>query len=195
MPTPRDPLVPRFSTERLLAERLSWEHLDEIRCLHGDPRVMRTLSADGNVLSDEQTMKSLCRGVEHWDREGFGLWVLRDRRTNQFVGRAGLMRYVIEDKPEVGLAYAVLSDFWNRGLATEASLAILDIGFGRLGFTEIASWALPANGASQRVMEKLGFRFVRDIVFAGLPHRYYRLGVAEWQQERSRRILSPGSRK
>ena len=195
MLTPRDPLVAQFSTERLLAERLSWEHLDEIRCLHGDPRVMRTLSADGNVLSDEQTRDNLRRGVEHWDREGFGLWVLRDRRTNQFVGRAGLMRYVIDDKPEVGLAYAVLSDFWNRGLATEASLAILDIGFGRLGFGEIASWTLPANGASQRVMEKLGFRFVRDIVFAGLPHRFCRLGVAEWEQERSRRILSPGPRK
>ena len=35
------------------------------------------------------------------------------------------------------------------------------------------------NLASQRVMEKLGFRYERDFEFAGLVHRFYRL-VAEW---------------
>ncbi len=40
---------------------------------------------------------------------------------------------------------------------------------------EIGSWTLPVNLASQRVMEKLGFRYERDCEFAGLLHRFYRL--------------------
>ena len=50
-----------------------------------------------------------------------------------------------------------------------------EVGFGRLGFTEICSWTLPTNLVSQRIMEKLGFRYERDFEFAGLGHRFYRL--------------------
>jgi len=44
----------------------------------------------------------------------------------------------------------------------------LEVGFGWLGFSEIASWMLPINLASQRVMQKLGFRCEQDFEFAGL---------------------------
>ena len=59
--------------------------------------------------------------------------------------------------------------------------ASLEVGFGRLGFPEIGSWTLPINLASQRVMEKLGFRYERDFQFAGLGHQRYRLVVGEWK--------------
>ena len=48
-------------------------------------------------------------------------------------------------------------------------------------FPEIGSWTLPTNLASQRVMEKLGFRYERDFEFAGLRHRFYRLVAGEWK--------------
>lgn len=39
-----------FTTVRLLADRLSLVHFPEINHLHSDRLVMKTLSADGNVL-------------------------------------------------------------------------------------------------------------------------------------------------
>ncbi|MEI8373724.1 MAG: GNAT family protein [Planctomycetota bacterium] len=57
----------------------------------------------------------------------------------------------------------------------------MDIGFEHLGFPEIGSWSLPVNLVSQRVMEKLGFRYERDFKFAGLVHRFYRLVKGEWK--------------
>ncbi len=42
-------------------------------------------------------------------------------------------------------------------------------------FPEIGSWTLPVNLASQRVIERLEFRYERDFEFAGLLHRFYRL--------------------
>jgi [ribosomal protein S5]-alanine N-acetyltransferase len=59
--------------------------------------------------------------------------------------------------------------------------ASLEVGFGRLGFPEIASWILSISLASQRVMEKLGFGYERDFEFAGLGHRLYRVRTAEWR--------------
>jgi RimJ/RimL family protein N-acetyltransferase len=70
----------------------------------------------------------------------------------------------------VGLTCAILSDHWNQGFATEVAQVSLEIGFGRLGLSEIASWTLPINLASQRVIEKLGFQHERDFEFAGLAH-------------------------
>jgi ribosomal-protein-alanine N-acetyltransferase len=58
--------------------------------------------------------------------------------------------------------------------------ASLDVGFEHLGFPVIGSWTLPVNMASQRVMEKLGFRYERDCEFAGLLHRFYRLAAGAW---------------
>ncbi len=47
----------------------------------------------------------------------------------------------------------------------------------------IISYALPTNRASERVMEKQGFRYERDIVHAGLPHVFYRLTAAQWRED------------
>jgi hypothetical protein len=49
--------------------------------------------------------------------------------------------------------------------------ASLEIGFARLGHSEITSLTLPINLTSQQVMKKLGFRYERDFEFAGLVHR------------------------
>jgi RimJ/RimL family protein N-acetyltransferase len=173
--------IDSFQTERLHAERMTPDHFDLVCRLHRDPEVMRTLSADGEILSDDVTWRWLLQATEHWERQGFGFWVFHERASGRFVGRGGLKVYRIDNQNETGLAYAVVSEFWGRGFATEMSEGSLGTGFERLGFPEIGSWTLPVNRASQRVMEKLGFRYVRDFEFAGLKHRYYRLLASDWR--------------
>lgn len=175
-----DASIVSFATARLVVERIASTHFDEICRLHRDPDVMRTLSADGNSLPDEVTREGLRQGAEHWVRHGFGLWIFHDKTDGRLIGRGGLKWYSIGDRDEVGLAYAVLSRDWGRGYATEMAEASLRVGFERLGFSEIASWTLPINRASQRVIEKVGFRYERDVLFAGLPHRFYRLSASDW---------------
>lgn len=169
-----------FLTSRLSAERIAPLHYDELFLLYSDPRIMKTLSADGLPFTEEATRGFVRRAVEHWERHGFGAWVFREQGTGRFVGRGGLNRYQIEGRDEIGLLYAVVADRWNRGLATEMASASLRIGFENLGFPNVASWTLPHNMASQRVMEKLGFRHERAIDYAGLPHRLYRLVAADF---------------
>jgi len=77
------------------------------------------------------------------------------------------------------LLYAAMPEFWGKGLTSEMAAAVLRVGFAQLGLAEVVSYALHANIASQRVMEKQGFRYERDIVHAGLPHRFYRVLSAE----------------
>ncbi len=103
------------------------------------------------------------------------------------------MTYQIDGKDVAGLAYAVMSDHWSQGFATEMAEASLRFGFERLGLSEIDSWTLPTNVASQRVMARLGFQYEKEIEFAGLPHRFYRLVKDEWALRRVRHAAAGGT--
>ena len=82
---------------------------------------------------------------------------------------------------EVELAYALRSEYWGRGLATELARAAVAVGFERLGLREIVAFTLPTNRASWRVMEKTGFEYERDFVHRGLPHVIYRRPASRWR--------------
>jgi RimJ/RimL family protein N-acetyltransferase len=175
MPNP----IATLTTTRLIAEAITSPHFQDLDRLLSDPQVMKTLSADGKPLSEAATREQIEQNVDHWQQHGFGLWVFHRKSDGVFIGRAGLKTYQIDGKDVIGLAYAVMPNYWNRGFATEMAVASLDVGFGHLGFPEIGSWTLPINLASQRVMEKLAFRYERDFEFAGLLHRLYRLMAAD----------------
>ncbi|WP_017655027.1 GNAT family N-acetyltransferase [Fortiea contorta] len=167
-------LIETFSTRRLLAERLCFQHLNELYRMHQDQQVMATL---GGVRSDEATRLLILNNLNHWQQYEFGLWVFRDKTNHQFVGRAGLRNINVEGNNEIELAYALMANFWGKGLATEMGEEILKIGFELLNLPEIVCFTLTTNKASQRVMEKLGFKYERDIIHANLPHLFYRLTV------------------
>ena len=96
-------------------------HFAEIRTLHNDPRVMATLSAGGNIFTEDQTRAFLQRSSEHWSVHNFGLWIFYTSDTHDFVGYGGIKHAVVEGNDEVELAYAVSSAHWNKGFATEMS--------------------------------------------------------------------------
>ncbi len=101
--------------------------------------------------------------------------MFRDRADGRFVGRAGLHNTHVGGNDEVELAYALMAEFWGKGLATEMAQEIVTVAFERLGMTDVVCFTLTTNRASQRVMEKARFEYERDVVHAGLPHVLYRI--------------------
>jgi RimJ/RimL family protein N-acetyltransferase len=163
-----------FHTTRLTAERLRARHLGELCRLHRDPRVMATL---GGIRSDDETERFLRANLEHWNQFGYGLWLFRDKPAGAFVGRGGLRHVNVGGSAEVELAYALMAEFWGRGLATEMADAVLALGLDRFGLTDIAAFTLTTNRASRHVMEKAGLCYDRDILHGGLSHVLYRIAA------------------
>lgn len=164
--------IERFSTERLLAERMAEEHFDDLVLLWQDPRVMATL---GGVRTEQLSREELGQALDQWTVYGFGNWVLREKTSGEFVGNCGLRCLELDGWPEVDLGYALRVEFWGQGLATEAAKAVVSLGFGKLGMEDMIAIALPNNIASRRVMEKSGFQYERDTVYKDLPHVLYRV--------------------
>ncbi len=168
-----------FATPRLSARQPSATDFDELRRLFEDPAVVATL---GGIRSPEQTRRFLDDALRHWKRHGYGIWMLRSKDDDAFVGYAGLRNLSVAGNDEIELLYALRSEFWNKGLASEAAHAIVEVAFGKLALASIVAFTLPDNLASRRVMEKIGMRYERDIIHAGLPHVLYRISTQRRQR-------------
>jgi RimJ/RimL family protein N-acetyltransferase len=160
----------RFDTERLSAERLHEGHLQDLVALHLDPDVSRYL---GGVRSAEATETYLKVNIAHWDRHGFGLWVLRTR-SGEFAGRAGIRHVIVEDTSEIEIAYTLKRTFWGQGLASEIATALTTIARSQLRLPPLVGLVFVANGASRRVLEKTGFSLERHATYHGEEIALYR---------------------
>lgn len=136
----------------------------------------------GGPRPEARVRKELEASQEHWARYGFGIWMFRDAADGRLIGRCGLRQVEVEGQQEVELLYALRSESWGRGLATEMAAAVLEVGFERLGLGDVVAFTLTTHRASRRVMEKVGMRYERDITHAGLPHVLFRLTAGEWQR-------------
>jgi RimJ/RimL family protein N-acetyltransferase len=166
--------IDRIETERMVLERLRLEHAPEQMRLLLDPRVSATLWARAELPTEADVLDGLRAKVDHWDRHGFGMWLLRDRDSGEMVGRGGLQYTYTAGLNDVEAGWAIIPERWGQGLATELAHACVDTAFDQLGLLELVAFTLPDNAASRRVMEKAGFTYERDIVHAGLPHVLYR---------------------
>jgi RimJ/RimL family protein N-acetyltransferase len=163
-----------FTTARLTAERLAPSHLADLTALHLDAAVMRTL---GGMKTPEQTADYLAVNLEHWDRHGFGLWVLREA-DGRFAGRAGVRHLTVLGSDEVEIAYTFRQDRWGAGYASEIAAALVQAAFGPLGLADLVGITLVDNLASRRVLEKTGFVYERAYRNDGHDLVLYRLTAA-----------------
>jgi ribosomal-protein-alanine N-acetyltransferase len=161
-------------TERMILERLRLDHAADQLQLLLDPRVSSTLWPRRQLPTEAEVIDGLRAKVDHWDRHGFGMWLLRDRETGEMVGRGGLQYTFTAGLNDVEAGWAVVPERWGQGLATELAHACVEVAFEQLRLRELVAFTLPDNLASRRVMEKAGFEYERDIVHAALPHVLYR---------------------
>jgi RimJ/RimL family protein N-acetyltransferase len=163
-----------FRTSRLTAERLQEVHLADLVALHLDPDVSRYL---GGVRSPEQTRTYLTTNIAHWERHGFGLWVLRTH-TGEFAGRAGIRPLVLDGVDEVEIVYTFKRALWGQGLASEITKALVNIGLVQLALPSLVGMVAVANTASRRVLEKADFVLERSGTYRGDAVVIYRLPIA-----------------
>ncbi|GAC1421217.1 MAG: hypothetical protein NVSMB64_30070 [Candidatus Velthaea sp.] len=59
--------------------------------------------------------------------------------------------------------------------------AVVDVAFGTIALDAVVASAMPANTASRRVLERVGFVFVGDAPYKGeLPNVKYRMERGGW---------------
>ena len=83
------------------------------------------------------------------------------KSTGELIGHAGLSPL---NHGEVEIGYAVEEKYQGKGYATEAVRALSEYGLKHFGFKSVTGVVDSMNTASLKVLEKTGYRFVREEV-------------------------------
>ncbi len=152
-----------FETDRLLVRRYVEGDAEAFFELNTDPEVLRFVP-DKALLNVEQARQILIdHPIADYRKHGYGRGACILKSTGEQIGFAGL-KY-LDELGEVDVAYRLLPAFWGRGLATEAAIASVRLGFEELGLKQVIGLVMPKNIASVRVLEKAGLRYTETVTF------------------------------
>lgn len=120
-------------------------------------------TGDGGIVTKEEIERRIIEDVfGDYEKHGFGRLAVELKEENKFIGFTGL-KY-LEDLDEIDLGYRFMKAYWGKGFATESAIASVQFGFKTLKLKKIIAMVLPENTASVRVLEKLNFKYERDII-------------------------------
>lgn len=164
---------------------------DEVEAMHrwlGDPEVMRHLSFGTTSLAETRAHLDLVvQEQRRLARERYWLAV-ELRESAQVVGDVGLTLEVGDDGAAVGaFGWFFERARWGQGLASEAVRLLVDFGFEQLGLDRERASCDARNTSSERIMQRCGMRFDRDVPRRSQPgrRRHYQLERSTWLERAS----------
>ena len=124
------------------------------------------------LIASFEDAKELIKNVWHKDYQtyGYGRWATIYKPDNKLIGFAGL-KYLPEfNATDIGFRF--LPEYWGKGIATEASVEIIDYGFKQLNLGRIIGIAMPENVGSSKVLEKIGLSYYKTADYDGDGKEY-----------------------
>lgn len=154
-----------LETERLTLRRVSADDGEFILELLNDPswlrfigdRGVRTLDAARGYISESL--------VAMYERLGFGLYLTELKGVGVPAGLCGLIKR--DSLEDVDIGFAFLPEFRGAGYAYESALAVMEYGQRAFGLRRIVAITSLDNYDSERLLEKLGFKFERMVKLSG----------------------------
>jgi [ribosomal protein S5]-alanine N-acetyltransferase len=159
-----------LETERLYLRELKQEDLDRLHAIFSDEETMRFYPAP---FTREQTGQWIKKNQERYRKDGFGLWGVCLKETDELIGDCGLVRQTVDGRTEIEIGYHIHKKYWSRGFATEAAKACKAYGFHQLHFNKLICLIDPKNIPSIRVAEKIGFTKEKEVFIFGKNHAVY----------------------
>lgn len=155
--------TPVLETERLLLRPFRQEDTEAVfEGWESDPEVSRYMlwTCHNDI---EKTREWITFELGHIEKQDWYRFAVTLKDTERLIG-TGLIYYEYEVEGwEV--AYNLSRQYWGHGYATEAMERIIEFAHDSLGITEVVGRYAAENSASSNVLNKLGFKYEREIPY------------------------------
>lgn len=168
---------PIITTPRLEFHCWTPEMRDYARQLWGNTEVTRYIAAKGK-FSATQIQERLSQELSNWQKYRLQYW-MTFTTNKHFIGCCGLRpRDISSGIAEIGCH--LLPEYWGLGYANEALIAVINYAH-KCGFIKLFAGHNPHNHASQKMLQKLGFRYIGNEYYppTGLNHPSYELDLQQ----------------
>jgi RimJ/RimL family protein N-acetyltransferase len=151
-----------LESERLLFRPHEPADLDSFCAMEMDPEFRHYIG--GQARSREDAERRFPKGQLREVTDRLAVWAAVLKSNGQYAGRCGPYPHLrhragIADS-EATLSFHFGREHWGLGLASEAGAAFVKFGWEELQLSRIVATVQVENGASVRVLEKLGFGLV-----------------------------------
>lgn len=150
----RDLLPGRIETRRLVLRAPIRGDVPDLVKLADNPKIHAVLSRLPSPYTRADAIGFVEIFAQRDDERPYAITL-----DDQFIGIAGFS-YHPGEPPELG--YWLGEPHWGKGYMSEAVRGLLDAAFATRQYRQIKSRALATNAASLHVLEKAGFKRVRD---------------------------------
>ncbi|MCK9382645.1 MAG: GNAT family N-acetyltransferase [Sulfuritalea sp.] len=122
-------------------------------------------------LPESETQRVVGSLVRHWERKGYGPYVVREKQSTSVVGLVGL--WFPSEWPETEIKWAIIREHWGKGYASEAARAVLAMLPRYLPDMQPISLIDAENDRSIALAKALGAELELELTFRNAPfHRY-----------------------
>ena len=150
-----------FETERLLLKPMSKEDAPFLLELFNSPKWIKYIG-DRNVYTIIEAVTYIkLKMTPQLKKLGFSNYTVIRKIDNAKVGSCGL--YDREGLEGIDLGFAFLPQYEKMGYAFESADKLKDIAFNQFNFKHISAVTTNENEDSQRLLIKLGFKFIKII--------------------------------
>lgn len=176
-----------LETERLILREFQKNDIEGIFELDSNPEVHKYL---GNkpITSYKQAEDNITFIQEQHKERGIGRFACIDKSSGDFIGWSGLKLNQGEKETLNGftnfidIGYRLIPRFWGKGYASESAFACLDYGFKQMNYDIIYGAAETGNIGSNKILQKIGLRYVNDFVFESHEAKWYELKKSDYEQ-------------
>jgi RimJ/RimL family protein N-acetyltransferase len=164
--------TPRFLLRPLIADDADW-----LADLLADPEVNRFLLDDAMPADEARETAEAIVSLDLM-KSHFGQWAIQDKSTGAIHGWTELSKLRPWSGPsdEIALSYVLRRASWGQGIATEAAGRLLRCAFEVQRLHRVMAVIMAGNRPSERVLEKLGMRFIKAARSADRKNlRYFRI--------------------
>lgn len=191
--------VPEVTAETGRLRLRDWDDADEQRFyeIMNTPAVMRHL---GGMQSPAEWRAGFLRIRGFASDFGHTFWIVEDKGNGEIQGFCGLKRVNapgagnLTGTPEIG--WRLRESAWGKGIAKEAAIASLDVGFSRFNYPRIIAMTIPPNHESQGLMKRLGMTRREELDFIDErfgsnvnPQIVFEMTAADWPAARSAALV------
>lgn len=172
-----------IETERLILREMELVDVEDLFEMDVDPDVHIFIEnkPDKNI---EETKKSILYFKQKAKEDGFPVYSVIDKVTNECIGWAGLMlsREIVKGHINIfELGYRFKKKHWGKGYATEASNAVLKKVFEELPINLIFAFTDDRNNNSKKVLLKLNFELRETFELEGQLENWFALTKENWE--------------
>ncbi len=149
-------LLTRLETERLILRPLEISDIAALVPLIGAREVAATTLRIPHPYTEADARDYIASSHESFSSGEEVRLAIVMREHNSLCGGVGLR--IENEHRRAELGYWIGLPYWNRGIATEAAMAVVNYGFESLKLNRIFAGFVAGNSASERVLKKIGMQ-------------------------------------